>query len=508
MCGIFASNDPLVRMENAKIISKQLNFRGPDYNSGLLNFGKWKLYHSRLSIIAPGKEYNQPYLCKDGSMLLYNGEIFNFKKLAENINSKIISDTELLSELIIRKNFDPTTLDGFFSIVRISKNGELLNCLRDSFGVKPLYFYRRGSYISIVSEPSILKKIFKLKFSKKSLQEFKIFRSPIFNQSYFEKVKSVNPGNCLVHGQYFDLIKQIKSQNNKKKKNLNELLKKIVAKRQIADVPVGLLLSSGVDSNLIKKMSPKISSYFCGGMKSDEEIEFVKKKYSNKNIINITEVTNQQYKKKFKQLIKLKGEPLSVPNEVVLSLIAKSAKKMGFKVLMSGEGADEFFAGYDRIFGWAANVKKFDINKFCDLYCYDKIDKKNMIKIKKFFLTVKNLNAFNKVKIFFIKFHLPILLRRLDFALMSAGVEGREPFVSRELFYESLKYSSKDLMKNSLGKIPLRNLLASYTSRDFAYRKKIGFPIDLKKIFGTKKNPETSNYNIWYKENLKCLKQI
>ena len=509
MCGIFSSNDPIVKQKHEKIISQHLNFRGPDYNSGLINFSNWKLYHSRLSIIAPNKKYNQPYLCDDGSMLLYNGEIFNFKELAKKLNyKKIISDTELLSKLIIKKNFDPNILDGFFSIIRISKDGKLLNCFRDPFGVKPLYYYQRGKYISITSEPSIFKKVFNLKISKDSLNEFKIFRSPIFSTSYYREVKSVKPGYCLVNNKYFDLLKEMKIRKNKKKLNLNKLLMKIIIKRQISDVPVAILLSSGVDSNLIKEMSPKISNYFCGGLKNDKEIQFLKNKYHKKNAINFTEVSSKSYIKRFRELIKLKGEPLSVPNEVVLSLIAKSAKQKGFKVLMSGEGADEFFAGYDRIFRWAANTKKFDINKFCELYCYDKINEKNLKKLKKFFLKLNHFNPFDKTKAFFLKFHLPILLRRLDFSLMSSGVEGREPFVSKELFYESIKYSSKDLLNKEVGKIPLRKTLSIYSNKEFSFREKIGFPIDLRKIFGFKKNIPISNYNIWYKENLKCLKKI
>ena len=92
---------------------------------------------------------------------------------------------------------------------------------------------------------------------------------------------------------------------------------------------------------------------------------YITKKLKNFFVLNPIKNSSKSYIKRFRELIKLKGEPLSVPNEVVLSLIAKSAKQKGFKVLMSGEGADEFFAGYDRIFRWAANTKKFDINKFC-----------------------------------------------------------------------------------------------------------------------------------------------
>ena len=217
MCGIFASNDPLIRQRHEKIISYHLNFRGPDYNSGLINFANWKLYHSRLSIIAPDKKYNQPYLCEDGSILLYNGEIFNFKNLAKKLTSKkIISDTELLSKIIVKKKFNPNLLDGFFAAVRISKEGVLLNCLRDPFGVKPLFYFKRKKYISITSEASIIKKIFNLKFSSESIKEFKFFRSPIFTTSYYKNVKAVSPGHCLINKKYFDPLEEMKVKKNKK----------------------------------------------------------------------------------------------------------------------------------------------------------------------------------------------------------------------------------------------------------------------------------------------------
>lgn len=70
MCGIFASNDPIIKTYHEKTISNHLDFRGPDYQSGLISFKGWKLYHSRLSIIGIDKKYNQPFVCDDGSYLL------------------------------------------------------------------------------------------------------------------------------------------------------------------------------------------------------------------------------------------------------------------------------------------------------------------------------------------------------------------------------------------------------------------------------------------------------
>ena len=167
-----------------------------------------------------------------------------------------------------------------------------------------------------------------------------------------------------------------------------------------------------------------------------------------------------------------------MPNEVILSLIAKNAKAKKVKVLLSGEGADEFFGGYDRIFDWSTN-NKFDVKKFCDFYCYNKINENSseFLILKKFFNKLKNFSSFEKVKFFFIKFHLPILLRRLDFSLMSEGIEGREPLLSKEIFIESMKYSDNQLMKNKLGKRPLREISKNILENSFLYLKKSDFQL-------------------------------
>ena len=89
MCGIFASNDPLVSPGHIKVLNKHLKFRGPDFQSKIIKHKNWLLYHSRLSIIGLSDKYNQPYSCSDGSVLLFNGEIFNYKELSlKKLNQK------------------------------------------------------------------------------------------------------------------------------------------------------------------------------------------------------------------------------------------------------------------------------------------------------------------------------------------------------------------------------------------------------------------------------------
>ena len=90
---------------------------------------------------------------------------------------------------------------------------------------------------------------------------------------------------------------------------------------------------------------------------------------------------------------------------------------------------------------------------------------------------------------------------------MSEGIEGREPLLSKEIFIESMKYSDNQLMKNKLGKRPLREISKKYFGKQFSLLKKVGFPVDMSRIVKYK-NLRSDNYNLWFKLNLKNIKRI
>ncbi|MBQ0329960.1 asparagine synthase, partial [Providencia rettgeri] len=243
--------------------------------------------------------------------------------------------------------------------------------------------------------------------------------------------------------------------------------------------------------------------YYTIGFSGDEDLVYLK----SQNISGLTaiECTPEEYRSAFDYLLSLREEPMSVPNEVLLYLIAKQAAKDGIKVLLSGEGADEFFGGYDRIFKWAREADSFSLDTFIDMYCYITPMKNSYLygKFSELFSSKKFSTPFEYVRWFFIKYHLPILFRRLDFALMAAGVEGREPIANMHTFLKAITLSPENLMNNEVGKIPLREIIKHYLGDTFAYEKKIGFPVDLTKIFDNTQNQ--SSYELWFSENLKVL---
>jgi len=505
MCGFFITNNPKINQSHLSVIESTLRFRGPDCSSGLIEHAGWKAYHSRLSIIDLNSGVNQPVLDKKGGLLVFNGEILNFKELGRNyFGCDYASDSILLSDLLATEQLLLDELDGFFSFVYVSAQGQLKNATRDRFGVKPLYMHQVENYISFSSEPNTLKKLFNAATNVLAIEEYRAIRAPIFSGTYFENISTIDPGCCFVRGEYFNCLDYLCG--NYTDVSLDELkqgLRKGLETREVADVPIGLLLSRGVDSNLLKEMGD-FDKYYSIGFKGDDDIEYLKSQ--NIEGLTIIECKPEEYEADFEYLLNLRGEPMSVPNEVLLFKVARRAAEDGIKVLLSGEGADEFFAGYDRIFKWASTVNKFSIDDFLNMYCYNAPKKESRLYdiFSDLFSSRTFINPFEAVRWFFIRYHMPVLFRRLDFSLMAAGVEGREPIANMHLFSLAAKMSANTLVGQILGKLPLRDIIAYYKGNKFSYEKKVGFPVDLTKVF--KNENQLGSYELWFEKNLKVLK--
>lgn len=511
MCGFFISNDPNLSDRHLRVINSRLSFRGPDYQSGLVKHKGWSVYHARLSIIATDQKYSQPYQTRGGGVLVFNGEILNYRELAKKYNiPDAISDTQVLSDLLERDLFDLNELEGFFAFVLIDKSGRLVHCVRDRFGVKPLVYHQHKDCISISSEASVLSDIYGLSYNVEALEEYEVFRFPIFSESYFDGVCDVAPGHCLVGGEYFNslsFIPDVYESVDELLPELRDCIRDSIQTRLISDVPVGLLYSGGVDSNLIKHGCDIRFKCFTGGFSGDYDLEFAESLSSQDS--TLVTVTRESFVSRLDDMVALRKEPLSVPNEVLLSFLAESWREQGGKVLLSGEAADELFAGYERIYTWALNSTNFEIDAFLNFYAYkpaDLVSQNIKDRLSEFFSKLDGLPPFEKVRQFFVKKHLPVLFRRLDFALMYAGVEGREPLASTEMYKLALRFDPHDLFSRSLGKFPLRSLASELIDEEFAFREKVGFPIDIKRIMlNSKAKDRYENYAVWCDQNLQRI---
>lgn len=514
MCGFFAFKGTKNFINLSEILEQRLKFRGPDYQSGIIDFAGWKLYHARLSILSDSVSANQPFFSEDGSVLLFNGEILNFQELAikYNFDGDFNSDTIVLSKLLALEEFSIAELDGFFAFVRIDSHGNLTHAARDSFGVKPMSIYQNGDEICLSSEASIISDLFDLPFNEEALKEYEVFRGPLFSESYFKDVFALTPGNCYVTGQFFD-VRNILKFTKKCAHNyevLRDRIRSSVKSRLLSDFPVALLYSGGIDSNLIRTTMPRDTQLICGGLVGGSyDVKFAMEQKDLGANIHIIEIDHAKFAERWEEMVKLRKEPLSVPNEVIISFLGEYWAGLGGKVLLSGEGADEFFGGYDRLFRWANDPTPFSTEEFLKQYAYQdfsKISECVVRKVDDYFTELSTFTKFQRVQIFFIEKHLPLLFRRLDFALMFSGIEGREPLASLEMFRLAATYHPSELVDQNIGKLPLREASAVNFGNEFAYRSKVGFPIDIKLVItGDAAESQLENYTYWIKHNKEKL---
>lgn len=514
MCGIFYSSDPGVNYERLERATLALQHRGPDYSKALTIDSTHKMGHTRLSITDPDDRSNQPFFSSSGThCIIFNGEIYNFQKLKseEDISWKTDSDTEVIVELY--EKYGPKFLDrlnGMFAIVILNIATNEIFAARDRLGVKPLFFRKRVDSITFSSEVSTFHTVFDdLTSNLLGIEQYKTLRTTFGGTTFYKEISEFPAGTYYQDGkfhQYWELSEP--NINGFDLDVLNELICDSIEIRIPRDVNFGSFLSGGVDSAIIAKLS-KAGQTWCVGMpqsnefvEASENAKFINSVHSNLLVDDTTYLDTARY------MIQKRKEPLSVPNEVLLYLLAQEASK-STKVIFSGEGADELFGGYSRVFEWSATKRVFDLKEFAALYSYSAApDLEILESALSPFMHFEN--PYLIVSSFFQKFHLHGLLKRLDYATMLAGVESRNPFVDYRLV-ESL-FGVPLVEKNSGGtqsKWLLRNIANKYLPASSAFREKVGFPVSIGKILSLKTDVNRQQeYDAWTDFNLRTLNLI
>lgn len=529
MCGILGKiykNDTVI---NTMLFKESLNLqqhRGPDdagiYQGSNLIFG-----HRRLSIIDLDSHAKQPMVSNCGNyILVFNGEIYNYQEIKKNLIKKeyifhTSSDTEVLLNAFIEYGIDCIQqFIGMFAFTIHDTKNHVSYIVRDRLGVKPLYYSHNNDSFTFSSEIKSILKLDKKKrvLNHNAVSSYLSFRYPILNDTFFEEIYSLAPAHYIKLTpsnfetvEYWNVVDKFKEQQTDKgeayyQKKLQRLMESSVKYRMISDVPVGTFLSGGVDSSIITALMTKNSlqpiKTFTIGFKEEGFNEF---KYANKIAQKFNTdhkeipLSSKNYIKTMEELIGFKDAPLSVPNEVPLYLMTKELKKY-ITVVLSGEGADEIFGGYGRIFRSPYDfhrikqidslhltheekyelcknflkkylVESFDteIEHFFNIYSYtsyqdkksllsddinlDSIEEKLISKFLYYFDELEDESYYNKLMYTFEKIHLVGLLHRVDTTTMAASVEARVPFVDHRLvefaFTIPLKYKLKWINKEA-----------------------------------------------------------
>lgn len=514
MCGILFTNIENINKKRFNSALSLMDHRGPDAR-GYFSNRKVQMGHNRLKIQDLDSRSDQPFLSKCNNFIcIFNGEIYNFKELAQKhaIEAKTTCDTEILIELyVIYGEKMLPMLNGMFAFVIVDKRDLSYFVARDRLGIKPLYIYSNSKGVIISSEvASILKLIDTVELDEVGVRQYRKLRA-FFNDKTIYKNISMFPAAHYYLGisaykrsscfRYWNIEFSCDKWVNDEE--IKSLLISSVNYRNLSDVPVGTYLSGGLDSSIITMLANQTHSWTVG-FHDHNEFEYAKLAAEHSETIHheIT-VDYDEFLPTLEGIIRKRMEPLSVPNEVLLYLMTKQVKYKN-TVVLSGEGADELFYGYDRIFWWANN-NSWSVESFDKYYSYGSGSDLDVIEdamsgYGHYDSSIEKISAFFQIN------HLHGLLRRLDNSTMLNSVEGRVPFVDHRLI-EIMSSASFDYKtdKGKLVKAPLKRIFKASLTDTAIKRKKIGFPVPLEKIFYDKITANKKPMDCWLDYNLDYL---
>jgi asparagine synthase (glutamine-hydrolysing) len=408
MCGITGifhsvSSGKSIDHNTLKAMCDVIAHRGPDDEGFYIDeYGKVALGHRRLSIIdlAGGA---QPMSNADGNLLIvFNGEIYNFHELkkeliARGCHFKTSSDTEVILYLYQEygeKSFE--RLNGIFAFAIYDSKKKNIILARDHFGVKPLYYiFRNGTLIFGSEIKSILAYTDShAEMDYDALHSFLTFRYNPSPQTLFKNIKKLEPGyffkitfeGQISHESYWSYTPTVNStiSENEAIEEYQRLLENAVERQMVSDVPVGLMLSGGVDSAVLgylmqKNSGEKIKTFTIGFSGEGDYNELADAKKSAEFIgsehFEMT-LSRKDYIDFFSRSFYYTEEPIAETTIPALYYISKLASQH-LKVVLAGQGADEPLAGYHRYIGEKFLSRFSDILSFLPLNSLVKLISRN-----------------------------------------------------------------------------------------------------------------------------------
>ena len=367
MCGINGiiskskEKEKFIHKMNEKILH-----RGPDAE-GIYTDEYVALGQRRLSIIDLSDNGNQPIYNEDKSILIvFNGEIYNYQDLRSELKSqghKFVTntDTEVLVHGYEEWGYDLLQrLRGMFAFLLYDRKKQELFIARDHFGIKPLYYYQNDKVFLFGSEIKsfLVHPDFKKELNKEMLGAYLTFSFTPGERTFFKDVYKLSPGHYMVVNvesmeyrieKYFSF--KFSNTDKSYEKMVDEISKVMhdsVDHHLISDVEVGSFLSSGIDSSYLVSMARPDKTYTIGYEdKKYSEIEYAKDLTERLGITNISsKISKEEYMKAITDVYYHLDEPTTDACSIAVYFLSKLASQ-DVKVVLSGEGADEFFGGYN-----------------------------------------------------------------------------------------------------------------------------------------------------------------
>jgi asparagine synthase (glutamine-hydrolysing) len=391
MCGIagYISLNNSIDPQQLKTANCLIEHRGPDADGFYFSAdNKVGLAHRRLSIIDLSTAANQPMFSGDGRYcIIFNGEVYNFKELREQLHNKALlkttSDTEVILELFVQEGPSCfSRLNGMFAFVILDTYAGMLTLCRDHVGIKPLFYYYDKENFIFASELKVIRSIMakKLSINTTAIPYFlhlgfipqpltiynDTFKFPSAHYLQIETSPALFAGLQEKIKPFWKLEEKIAStvitNEALAKKELNDLLFDSVTKQLISDVPIGTFLSGGVDSSIVTAIAAKVS----GGNKvktfsiAIDNGKFNESKFSQAVASHLQtdhhefKVSEQEVIEMVDKLIPTYDEPFADSSAFPTMMVSWLAKKY-VTVALTGDGGDELFHGYG-MYDWAKRL--------------------------------------------------------------------------------------------------------------------------------------------------------
>lgn len=395
MCGILGVHNyangsaPLTEALLARM-TDTIRHRGPD-DAGIHidPSGKAGLGFRRLSIIDLSPNGHQPMTNEDGTVhIVFNGEIYNFKDLRPGLEAKghrfrSHTDTEVILHLY--EELGPACveqLDGMFGFAIWDSRKQTWLLARDRLGVKPLYYTRQQGMLIFASEIKAIlaHPLISADLNPEAMAQYLTFKTSPAPHTLFAGIQKLPPGHFLISGRdgnckierYWDAVspdRQLGARVDEREavEHVRDLFQKAVAKRMIADVPVGAFLSGGLDSSaVVAQMTAlgfgPVKTFSVGIRDLPQYSEFpfarqIAKRFATDH--HEIEIGVREVEEYLPELVHHQDEPLADPVCVPLYYVSRLAARAGVPVILVGEGSDEQFFGYDTRVGFLRRYQRF-----------------------------------------------------------------------------------------------------------------------------------------------------
>jgi asparagine synthase (glutamine-hydrolysing) len=535
------------QIEIIKAMASAIKHRGPD-QEGYYNDDNMYLGFRRLSIIDI-ENGSQPFPYDNGRYhMVFNGEIYNHVELREDLKKQGLtftthSDTEVILALYKQYGSDCVNyLRGMFAFVIWDEQEKKMFGARDHFGIKPFYYYETEDNLYCASEEKSLlfTEDFNPEIDIESLQHYLTFQFVPEPKTILNNVLILEPG-CTIQKELGKKaeINRYWSVNftpgqkpmDKKVAEIRSAIEDSVKIHMRSDVPVGAFLSGGIDSTIIvalaSKINPKIKTFTVGFEREGySEIDLAKETADALGVENISKViTAEEYMENLPKIIWHMDEPMADPAAIPLYFVAREARKY-VTVVLSGEGSDELFGGYN-IYREPLSLKMFNnmpkglkkglkgassilhegvkgksfIERGCtpienryvgNARIFKEAEKKDILKhydenirheliTAKYFDYASNYDDTTKMQYIDINTWLKgDILVKADRMTMAHSLELRVPFLDKEVFKAASDLSLEQKIGNNTTKYALREAFKDILPASVTTRKKLGFPVPIR----------------------------